>query len=141
MFYLLPVKKLSTHNTSCPRESRRSQRWEPRKPAPPVTTTFFRIAFCTEASLSLPERVSPVSAARHPQEGRLCYETSSASCQVRLPEVWYMIPVAVTQTVMPGIVGAHHRYRFSNTYRLMKTNGYALNFKTHTSALFVDTRR
>ena len=26
-------------------------------------------------------------------------------------------------------------------YQLMKTNGYALNSKTHTSALFVDTRR
>src|SRR5680860_1003129 len=85
MFYLLPVKKWWTHNTSCPRERRLSQRCEPRKPAPPVTTTFFRIAFCTEASLSLPQRVSSVSAARHPEEGRLRYETSSTGRQVRLP--------------------------------------------------------
>ena len=34
-----PVKKLSTQSTSCPPASRRSHRWEPRKPAPPVTST------------------------------------------------------------------------------------------------------
>src|SRR5271170_3936013 len=37
MFALLPVKKLSTQRTSCPCARRRSQRCEPRKPAPPVT--------------------------------------------------------------------------------------------------------
>ena len=34
-----PVKKLSTQTTSWPAASRRSHRWEPRNPAPPVTST------------------------------------------------------------------------------------------------------
>src|ERR1700683_1815748 len=33
-----PVTKLSMAMTLWPRASRRSQRWEPKKPAPPVTT-------------------------------------------------------------------------------------------------------
>src|SRR3954470_24520071 len=33
-----PVRKLSRQTTSTPRSSRLSQRWLPRKPAPPVTT-------------------------------------------------------------------------------------------------------
>jgi hypothetical protein len=40
-FAFVPVKKLSTHSTSCPAASRCSQRCEPRKPAPPVTSIFF----------------------------------------------------------------------------------------------------
>src|SRR5207249_12017906 len=34
----VPVRKLSTATTLWPSESNRSQRWLPRKPAPPVTT-------------------------------------------------------------------------------------------------------
>src|SRR5919112_4253733 len=33
-----PVSKLSTQMTRCPRRSSSSQRWDPRKPAPPVTS-------------------------------------------------------------------------------------------------------
>src|SRR5712691_2037172 len=40
----VPVKKLSTHSTSTPSASRRSQRCEPRNPEPPVTST--RSAIC-----------------------------------------------------------------------------------------------
>src|SRR5215469_2134299 len=43
---LLPVKKLSTQSTSSPSASRRSQRCEPRKPAPPVTRIRFMKAPC-----------------------------------------------------------------------------------------------
>src|SRR5215467_9346672 len=42
MFRLVPVKKLSRQMTSWPVSSRRSQRWEPTKPAPPVTRTVLR---------------------------------------------------------------------------------------------------
>jgi len=42
MLSLVPVKKLSTHSTSWPSARRRSQRWEPRKPAPPVTRMRLR---------------------------------------------------------------------------------------------------
>src|SRR5688572_11376974 len=42
MFFFRPVKKLSTQMTSCPSASNRSQRCEPRKPAPPVTRISFR---------------------------------------------------------------------------------------------------
>src|SRR5256885_5387441 len=38
MFAAVPVTRLSTHTTCQPSASSRSQRWEPRKPAPPVTT-------------------------------------------------------------------------------------------------------
>src|SRR6266487_3181770 len=38
MFCSEPVSRLSTQITRCPCPSRCSQRWEPRKPAPPVTT-------------------------------------------------------------------------------------------------------
>src|ERR1022692_2199233 len=37
MFASEPVSRLSTQITRCPRESSSSHRWEPRKPAPPVT--------------------------------------------------------------------------------------------------------
>src|SRR5438067_1399681 len=37
-----PVKKLSTQMTSWPRSSSRSQRCEPKKPAPPVTSVRLR---------------------------------------------------------------------------------------------------
>src|SRR5687767_14338122 len=37
MFLSEPVSRLSTHTTRLPRSSRYSQRWDPRKPAPPVT--------------------------------------------------------------------------------------------------------
>src|SRR5688572_6293197 len=37
MFFSEPVSRLSTQTTRLPRSSRYSQRWEPRKPAPPVT--------------------------------------------------------------------------------------------------------
>src|SRR3954451_23623121 len=38
MFCSDPVSRLSMQITPCPCPSRYSQRWEPRKPAPPVTT-------------------------------------------------------------------------------------------------------
>ena len=38
MFSSEPVSRLSTQMTRCPCASRKSQRWDPRKPAPPVTT-------------------------------------------------------------------------------------------------------
>src|SRR5947199_6418792 len=53
-FALLPVKKLSTHSTSSPSDSRRSQRCEPRKPAPPVTRTLFNGAFIATSLVGLP---------------------------------------------------------------------------------------
>src|SRR4051794_8843238 len=37
MFRSDPVSRLSTHTTRGPRASSSSQRWDPRKPAPPVT--------------------------------------------------------------------------------------------------------
>src|SRR5215207_2623123 len=37
MFSSEPVSRLSTQITRCPRASSSSHRWEPRKPAPPVT--------------------------------------------------------------------------------------------------------
>ena len=42
MFCFELVKKLSTQMTSHPSWSRRSQRWDPKKPDPPVTRTRFR---------------------------------------------------------------------------------------------------
>src|SRR5580704_12620816 len=39
-FFFDPVKKLSTQTTSLPMSIRRSHRWLPRKPAPPVTRTL-----------------------------------------------------------------------------------------------------
>src|SRR5437762_972585 len=42
MFSSEPVRRLSMQTTSQPFPSRKSQRWEPRKPAPPVTRTFTR---------------------------------------------------------------------------------------------------
>src|SRR2546427_2522826 len=39
MFSLRPVLKLSTQTTSWPSPSSRSQRWQPKNPAPPVTRT------------------------------------------------------------------------------------------------------
>src|SRR5690242_21728413 len=44
MFRRAPVKKLSTQMTSQPSASSRSHRCEPRKPAPPVTSTRLRSA-------------------------------------------------------------------------------------------------
>src|ERR1700758_3801387 len=44
MLRFAPVKKLSTHMTFPPSASNRSQRCEPRKPAPPVTNT--RVSRC-----------------------------------------------------------------------------------------------
>src|SRR6476469_2568329 len=38
MFSNDPVSRLSRQITRCPSPSNRSQRWDPRKPAPPVTT-------------------------------------------------------------------------------------------------------
>src|SRR6476659_7194818 len=38
MFSSEPVSRLSRQITRCPSPSSRSQRWDPRKPAPPVTT-------------------------------------------------------------------------------------------------------
>src|SRR4051794_40488754 len=38
MFSSEPVSRLSRQITRCPLPSRCSQRWDPRKPAPPVTT-------------------------------------------------------------------------------------------------------
>src|SRR5688572_26698543 len=37
-FSSVDVSRLSTQTTRCPSASRYSQRWEPRNPAPPVTT-------------------------------------------------------------------------------------------------------
>ena len=45
MLRLLPVNRLSTHSTSWPRASSRSIRCEPRKPAPPVTSTLLRLSY------------------------------------------------------------------------------------------------
>src|SRR6266511_1056318 len=42
MFSSEPVRRLSMQTTSQPFPSRKSQRWEPMKPAPPVTRTFTR---------------------------------------------------------------------------------------------------
>lgn len=41
MLSLLPVKKLSRHKISFPCSISRSQRFEPKKPAPPVTSIRF----------------------------------------------------------------------------------------------------
>ena len=34
-------KKLSTHKTSCPSATNRSQRWDPKNPEPPVINILF----------------------------------------------------------------------------------------------------
>src|SRR3989304_2511704 len=39
MFSMFPVRRLSMQTTSAPLPRRNSQRWEPMKPAPPVTKT------------------------------------------------------------------------------------------------------
>src|SRR5512139_3178194 len=52
MFARLPVKKLSRQTTSLPSETNRSQRCEPRKPAPPVT----RMRSGAMAYANLPDR-------------------------------------------------------------------------------------
>src|SRR6476469_5651331 len=48
-----PVKKLSTHSTSWPSPSRRSHRWLPRKPAPPVTRIWLRPLYLRIRDFSL----------------------------------------------------------------------------------------
>src|SRR5664279_3011373 len=48
----VPVKKLSTHNTSWPSASSRSQRWEPRNPAPPVTSIRFLLSKTSSSIVS-----------------------------------------------------------------------------------------
>src|SRR5208282_5607573 len=45
MLSFTPVKKLSAQITSWPSRTRRSQRCEPRNPAPPVTSTLFLAVF------------------------------------------------------------------------------------------------
>src|SRR5207302_10343469 len=42
MLSLVPLKKLSAHSTSLPSATSRSQRCEPRNPAPPVTRIRLR---------------------------------------------------------------------------------------------------
>src|SRR5262245_33145020 len=56
MLPLVPVKKLSTHSTSPPSASSFSHRCEPMNPAPPVTSTRFRIAYFLISGI---ERVRP----------------------------------------------------------------------------------
>ena len=57
MFLRAPVKKLSTHKTWYPRAISRSHRWDPRKPAPPVTNTR-----CSKCIYHLPRRRRRLSA-------------------------------------------------------------------------------
>src|ERR1700722_16584526 len=50
-----PVKKLSTQSTSAPAVTRRSHRWLPRNPAPPVTNMLSLVADRKTISLELNE--------------------------------------------------------------------------------------
>src|SRR6266566_3003946 len=45
MFSRRPVKKLSRHRTSWPSANNRSHKWEPIKPAPPVTRILMGFKF------------------------------------------------------------------------------------------------
>src|ERR1019366_9527165 len=72
MLSTLPVTKLSMPITLCPRDSSRSTRFEPRKPAAPVTTEVgrdcFEFVFCffdmVSSCLAAPGRFSPSSGSR-----------------------------------------------------------------------------
>ena len=48
MLSFVPVKKLSTQSTSQPSPRSRSHKWEPMKPAPPVTSTRRRVEYFLE---------------------------------------------------------------------------------------------
>src|SRR5215212_11058204 len=68
MFSLVPVMRLSTQTTPYPSAMRRSQRWLPRKPAPPVTSArglsslFTSKALVPEAGFAPGGRVENVAA-------------------------------------------------------------------------------
>src|ERR1035438_6811364 len=49
MLLFEPVKKLSRQTTSAPELTRRSHRWLPKKPAPPVTTVRLGVMQTTRA--------------------------------------------------------------------------------------------
>src|SRR5690606_34360109 len=71
---LVPVYILSRHSTLSPRSSRRSHRWVPRKPAPPVTRTrrlgngsvLVGLAASPDALLSLNFSIPHSSACAYP---------------------------------------------------------------------------
>lgn len=76
MFSFLPVKKLSRQMTSSPRSTRRSQRWLPRKPAPPVTSTVAMeksVSFLEPQKKGLPRKMAVWAKirrqARHLEDG------------------------------------------------------------------------
>src|SRR5262252_10527845 len=54
-----PVRRLSIAITSWPSARRRSQRWLPRKPAPPVTSTLMRLPFSRPSDALVAPAVDP----------------------------------------------------------------------------------
>src|SRR5215208_142612 len=71
MFFSEPVSRLSTHTTRWPRSSRCSQRWEPRKPAPPVTRhVAIRWSVPTEPSVADREVRLETGELERPHHGR-----------------------------------------------------------------------
>jgi hypothetical protein len=64
MLRRVPVKKLSTHRTSCPSAISLAHRCEPRKPAPPVTSTRLFIRLASHAGDFTPASPPATSVAR-----------------------------------------------------------------------------
>ena len=98
MFSSEPVSRLSRQITRCPLPSRCSQRWEPRKPAPPVTTQVVIAtmlsgykfhgsvrkaapAFCGPAQCNLTQRIARL-------ETEMAHQVlvSSSSCRTEFSE-------------------------------------------------------
>src|SRR3954453_6872582 len=67
MFLRAPVKKLSTQRTCAPSEIKRAQRWEPRKPAPPVTR--IRFSRCIQDTLLFDAIINVKACSRAPDPG------------------------------------------------------------------------
>src|SRR5512138_752892 len=66
MLRLLPVKKLSTQITSWPSARSRSQRCEPMKPAPPVTSIRMPLPLSAATVAVAPERDIAETSSLHP---------------------------------------------------------------------------
>src|SRR5262245_28369978 len=74
MFASEPVSRLSTQMTRCPRRRSSSHKWEPRKPAPPVTRQVGMAVKTTLSAVRLASRAMPATAFVERLNQQIAYE-------------------------------------------------------------------
>lgn len=93
-FRRLPVKKLSTQRTSSPISKSFSHKWDPKKPAPPVTRTLLPSSMCIDYLIKDRSSLAEGTGNANCNQTNVLWETSS-NWAAATSAVWFVLKLAL----------------------------------------------